>query len=66
MKVLQGRRYEVALDVASLADAAGIDSKTCDRVLRQIYADRANTHIDREKQPSKEAGRPRYVYWDAE
>jgi hypothetical protein len=66
LKVLKGRRYEVALDMANLASAAGIDPKTCDRVLRQIYADRANTHIDREKQPSQEAGRPRYVYWDAE
>jgi hypothetical protein len=63
LKCLSGRSPETGVSVAEVVSTTGVTPKTAARLLRQLYADRANTKVERTT--GKAATKPVYLYYRA-
>jgi len=61
LKVLSGRTEDTGMSVADVVATTGVTVKTAERILRQLYADRVNTKVERVK--AKAATKSVYLYY---
>lgn len=63
LQVLRGRDLETAIKVEELPGVSGVSIATVKRVLRQLYADQANTGVERVKVLGGRGTKPSFAYF---
>ena len=64
LRALRKRTAATAMSIGDVQVTTGLKAKTVERVIAQLYADRANTHVERVlAPPDKQKGRRGYLYF---